>query len=65
MSQIDYYREQAERAQSLAEKSQLPNVRARYIESAEAWTRFAQRAERMQGCKESQGAGTGRSPQQT
>ena len=62
VSQIDYYLEQAERAQRLADKTELPEVRARYIESAEAWKRFVDRAERLQGAQASSTAGIGRSP---
>lgn len=57
MFQAEFYREQAERARALADKTPLPNVRARYIESAETWTRLLERAERL----ELKG-GVGRSP---
>ncbi len=62
MSQIEYYREQAERAQTLAGKTSLPNVRARYLESAETWMRFVDRAERLQAAQTNSRPGIGRSP---
>jgi hypothetical protein len=62
MSPIEYYREQAERAQTLAQKTSLPNVRARYIKSAETWMRFVDRAERLQAAQTSSRPGTGRAP---
>ncbi len=62
MSQIEFYREQAERAQMLAGKTSLPNVRARYIESAETWLRFVERAERLQAAQTSSRPGMGRAP---
>lgn len=62
MSQIEYYREQAERAQTLAAKTSLPNVRARYIESAETWMRLVDRAERLQVAQTSSKGAIGRSP---
>jgi hypothetical protein len=62
VSQTEYYREQAERAQSLAAKSNLPNVRARLIESAEAWMRFVERAERLEQTQPGSTARMGRAP---
>jgi hypothetical protein len=61
MSQIDYYREQAGLARSLAEKSKLPNVRARFLESEESWMRFVARAERLQAAQPGRKGATGRS----
>lgn len=62
VSQIDYLREQAARAQSLAEQSSLPNVRARFTESAEAWTRLIVRAERLEHAQGAAQEGIGRPP---
>lgn len=47
MSEIHYFREQAAHAQRLAERETLPNVRARYLQSAEAWMRLVKRAETL------------------
>ncbi len=62
MSQIDYLREQAARAYELAEQSTLPNVRARYSQSAEAWMRLVDRLERLEDSREASEAGLGRPP---
>lgn len=62
MSQTEYYREQAERAQSLAARSSLPNVRARLLESAETWMRFVERAERLEQTQAGSTARMGRAP---
>ncbi|MDP8914863.1 MAG: hypothetical protein M3N39_14990 [Pseudomonadota bacterium] len=48
MSDINYFREQVARAQRLAERETLPNVRARYLQSAEAWMRLVNRAESLE-----------------
>ena len=53
MSQVEFYHEQVERAQQLASQSTLPNVRARYAESAETWRRLLHRAERLEVLQES------------
>jgi len=45
MSDAQFYREQAAEALQNAASSSLPNVKARYILAAEAWHRFADRAE--------------------
>ena len=62
MSQVEFYQEQVERAQQLASLSTLPNVRARYAESAETWGRLRDRAERLEVLQESSRMGMGRSP---
>ncbi len=62
LSQVDFLREQAARAQELAEQSPLPNVRARYLESAETWMRLAHRAERLEQAQGLSKEGIGRSP---
>ncbi len=45
MSDAQFYREQAAEALKNAASSSLPNVKTRYILAAEAWQRFADRAE--------------------
>jgi len=60
--QIDFLREQAARAQELAKQSTLANVRTRYAESAETWTRLADRAERLEQVQAQPVQGIGRSP---
>ncbi len=45
MSDVQFYREQAAEALENAASSSLPNVKMRYILAAEAWQRFADRAE--------------------
>ena len=62
VSQIDYLREQAARAEALAGESGLPNVRARFAESAAAWTRLIVRAERLEHTQGPEPAGIGRPP---
>ena len=62
LSQANFLREQAARAQELAEKSPLPNVRARHLESAETWMRLAARAERLEQAQGLSKEGIGRSP---
>lgn len=48
MSNLETYREQAAAAHHLAMAAALPNVRARYLESASVWARLADRAERLE-----------------
>jgi hypothetical protein len=62
VSEINYFREQAEHAQRLAEREVLPNVRARYLQSAEVWTRLVERAEGLEQMQSGVTGGRGRSP---
>jgi hypothetical protein len=48
VSDVRYFQEQAAHARKLAERATLPNVRARFLESAEVWTRLVERAERLE-----------------
>jgi hypothetical protein len=45
MSDVEFYREQAFEALKNAAASDLPNVKTRHILAAEAWQRFADKAE--------------------
>jgi hypothetical protein len=47
MSDAQFYREQALEALKNAAASDLPNVKTRHILAAEAWKRFAERAEAL------------------
>ena len=52
MADSKYLHEQAANARALAEATNLPNVRSRYLTAATVWAEFAARAEqleRMQG----------------
>ena len=62
MSEIHYFREQAAHAQSLAERAALPNVRARYLQSAEVWMKLVERAERLEQMQSGFTDVRGRSP---
>ena len=60
MSHRQYLREQAELAQHLADTATLPNVRTRYLRSADVWRQLLERAERLELA--SGPSGIGRSP---
>ena len=45
---LDSYRRNAEAARSEAEKTKLPNVRAKSVEAAARWTELADRLERVE-----------------
>jgi hypothetical protein len=62
VSEINYFREQAAHAKRLAERESLPNVRARYLQSAEVWTRLVERAEGLEQMQSGVTGGRGRSP---
>ncbi|MDB5672943.1 MAG: hypothetical protein JWO25_3902 [Alphaproteobacteria bacterium] len=47
-SQSSYLREQATIAFQSAASASLQNVRARFVESAAAWTQLAERAEKVE-----------------
>jgi hypothetical protein len=47
MSYIRQLRQHAEWAEQQAQRCELPNVRARYQQSAKAWTELAEHAERF------------------
>ena len=59
MSHAAFYQDQAERAQALAEQTNLPNVRARFAESAQTWRRLMERAERLEALQAASTAATG------
>ncbi|GAC1575505.1 MAG: hypothetical protein NVS3B5_06560 [Sphingomicrobium sp.] len=45
---LDSYRRNAEEARTEAERSSLPNVRARAVEAAARWSELADRLERVE-----------------
>ena len=59
MSQAGFYQDQAERAEALADQTNLPNVRARFAESAQTWRRLMERAERLEALQSTSTAVTG------
>ena len=47
-----YAQEQAAAARALAEATNLPNVRTRYLDAAAAWSQFAARAAHTESLRE-------------
>ncbi len=47
MSDAQFYRDQAFEALKNAAATDLPNVKIRHVRAAEAWQRFAERAEAL------------------